>query len=117
MRRDVTPYVFPTERGMEKMKKLTFEQFIQVYRAYEDYIADGGRPEPQPEVKPEQQPEQQPEQKPEQQPEQEPEPKQEKDPRFAALEKRLNALEKRQSMIDVESIHPEGLDDVVKKFV
>lgn len=88
-----------------------------MYRAYEDYIADSGQQDPEPKKQdPKPKPKQDPEPKKEPEPKQQ-EPKQDEDPRIAALENRLNTLEKWQSMIDVTNIHPKGLDDVIKKFV
>ena len=92
----------------------SFEDFLNIYNAYQLYMASQGDPEPEPEPKPEPKPEPNPEPKPEPTPD----PKQDDTPAWAqSLLDRMDKLEKRQPGVSIEKIEPVGLEDVIKKML
>lgn len=85
-------------------KVANFEEFLNIYNAYQLYMASQGDPKPEP--------------NPEPNPEPKPEPKQDDTPAWAqSLLDRMDKLEKRQPGVSIEKIEPVGLEDVIKKML
>ena len=90
----------------------SFEDFLNIYNAYQLYMASQGDPKPEPN------PEPKPEPNPEPKPEPTPDPKQDDTPAWAqSLLDRMDKLEKRQPGVSIEKIEPVGLEDVIKKML
>lgn len=86
------------------LKVSNFEDFLNIYNAYQLYMAGQGdqKPEPNPEPKPEPKPD----------------PKPDDTPAWAqSLLDRMDKLEKRQPGVSIEKIEPVGLEDVIKKML
>ena len=82
----------------------SFEDFLNIYNAYQLYMASQGDPKPEP--------------KPEPNPEPTPDPKQDDTPAWAqSLLERMDKLEKRQPGVSIDKIEPVGLEDVIKKML
>ena len=80
----------------------SFEDFLNIYNAYQLYMASQGEPKPKPEPKPEPKPD----------------PKPDDTPAWAqSLLDRMDKLEKRQPGISIDKIEPVGLEDVIKKML
>ena len=78
----------------------SFEDFLNIYNAYQLYMASQGDPEPDPEPDPK------------------PDPKPDDTPAWAqSLLDRMDKLEKRQPGVSIERIEPVGLEDVIKKML
>ena len=72
----------------------SFEDFLNIYNAYQLYMASQGEPEPKPEPKPDD------------------------TPAWAqSLLDRMDKMEKRQPGVSIEKIEPVGLEDVIKKML
>lgn len=82
----------------------SFEDFLNVYNAYQLYMASQSDPKPEP--------------KPDPKPEPKPDPKPDDTPAWARdLLDRMDKLEKRQPGVSIEKIDPVGLEDVIKKML
>ena len=74
----------------------SFEDFLNIYSAYQLYMASQSDPKPEPK----------------------PEPKPDDTPAWAqSLLDRMDKLEKRQPGVSIETIKPVGLEDVIKKML
>ena len=74
----------------------SFEDFLNIYNAYQLYMASQGDPKPEPK----------------------PEPKPDDTPAWAqSLLDRMDELEKRQPGVSIDKIEPVGLEDVIKKML
>ena len=89
-----------------------FEDFLNIYNAYQLYMASQG------DTKPDSKPDPKPDPKPDSKPDPEPEPKPDDTPAWAqSLLDRMDKLEKRQPGVSIEKIDPVGLEDVIKKML
>ena len=91
----------------------SFEDFLNIYNAYQLYMASQGEPKPEPKPEPKAEP------KPEPNPEPKTDPKtDDTTPAWARdLLDRMDKLEKRQPGVSIEKIDPVGLEDVIKKML
>ena len=82
----------------------SFEDFLNIYNAYQLYMASQGDPKPEPKTEPKTEPK--------------PEPKPDDTPAWAqSLLDRMDELEKRQPGVSIDKIEPVGLEDVIKKML